>query len=101
MVNAPKLVEFVSRQLSGRQIILSEELQLASIADVRAYQTLLVLGAAMESGSPYLRQQASTMMRGFQVRRTGDKEMENKWISGIPFRIESANKPAATKGRAT
>jgi hypothetical protein len=58
-----------------------------------------VLGAAMESGSAYLRQQASTMMQGFRVRRTGDKEIENKWITGVPFQIESAKKPAATKGK--
>jgi len=101
MVNAPKLVEFVSRQLSGRPAVTSEELQISSIADVRAYQTLLVLGAAMESGSPYLQQQASAMMRGFRVRRTGDKEVENEWITGIPFRIESARKPAAAKGGTT
>jgi hypothetical protein len=41
------------------------------------------------------------MMRGFRVRRTGDKEAENKWITGVPFRIERAKKPAATKGEAT
>ena len=99
LVNAPKLAEFVSRQLSGKQTIASEDLQLGGLADVRAYQTLLVLGAAMDSGSAYLRQQASTMMRGFKVRRTGDKEIENKWITGVPFRIESAKKPAATKGK--
>ena len=99
LVNAPKLAEFVSRQLSGKQTIASEDLQLGGVADVRAYQTLLVLGAAMESGSAYLRQQASTMMRGFKVRRTGDKEIENKWITGVPFLIESAKKPAATKGK--
>lgn len=99
LVNAPKLTEFVSRQLSGKQTIASEDLQLGGVADVRAYQTLLVLGAAMESGSAYLRQQASTMMRGFKVRRTGDKEIENKWITGVPFQIEIAKKPAATKGK--
>lgn len=99
LVNAPKLAEFVARQLSDRQTLASEELQLGGVADVRAYQTLLVLGAAMESGSAYLRQQASTMMRGFRVRRTGDKEIENKWITGVPFQIESAKKPAATKGK--
>lgn len=98
-VNAPKLAEFVSRQLSGKQAIASEDLQLGGVADVRAYQTLLVLGAAMESGSAYLRHQALTMMRGFKVRRTGDKEIENKWITGVPFQIESAKKPAATKGK--
>jgi hypothetical protein len=99
LVNAPKLAEFVSRQLSGRQAITSEELQLEGVADVRAYQTLLVLGAAMESGSAYLQQQASTMMRGFRVRRTDDKEIENKWITGVPFQIENAKKSAATKGK--
>lgn len=98
MVNAPKLVEFVSRQLSGRQVISSEELQIKSIADVCAYQALLVLGAAMESGSSFLQQQALPLMRGFRVRSTGDNEMENKWISGIPFRIERIKKHAATKG---
>jgi hypothetical protein len=68
---------------------------------VRAYQTLLVLGAAMDSGSPDLQREALAMMRGFRVRRTGDKEAENKWITGVPFRIERAKKPAATKGEAT
>ena len=101
MMNAPKLVEFVSRQLSGRPAVVSEELKISSIADVRAYQTLLVLGAAMDSGSPDLQRQAAAMMRGFRVRRTGDKEMENPWITGVPFRIERARKPAATKGGAT
>jgi len=101
MVNAPKLVEFVSRQLSGRPVVASEELQISSVADVRAYQTLLVLGAAMDSGSPDLQREALAMMRGFRVRRTGDKEAENKWITGVPFRIERAKKPAATKGEAT
>ena len=101
MMNAPKLVEFVSRQLSGRPAVASEELKISSIADVRAYQTLLVLGAAMDSGSPDLQRQAAAMMRGFRVRRTGDKETENPWITGVPFRIERARKPAATKGGAT
>ncbi len=101
MVTPPKLVEFVSRQLSGRPAIASEDIKLETVADVRAYQTLLVLSAAMESGSYDLRKQAATMMRGFRVRRTGDKETDNKWITGVPFRIESAKKPAPTKGGAT
>jgi hypothetical protein len=101
MVTPPKLVEFVARQLSGRPAIASEDIKLNSVADVRAYQTLLVLGAAMESGSYDLRKQASTMMRGFRVRRTGDKEMDNNWITGVPFRIESAKKSAPAKGGTT
>lgn len=98
MVTPPKLVEFVSRQLSGQPAIASEDIKLNSVADVRAYQTLLVLSAAMESGSYDLRKQAATMMRGFRVRRTGDKETDNKWITGVPFRIESVKKPAPAKG---
>lgn len=100
MVNAPKLVEFVSRQLTGRSEVASDELQINSIADVRAYQTLLVLGAAMDSGSPDLQRQALAWMRGFRVRQTGDKEVEGKWISGIPFRIEKTKRPAPIKGEA-
>jgi len=101
MVNVPKLVEFVSRQLLCRPAVASEDLQINSIADVRAYQTLLVLGAAMDSGSPDLQREAWAMMRGFRVRRTGDKEVENKWITGVPFRIEKAKRPAAAKGGTT
>jgi len=91
----------VSRQLLGRPAVASEDLQINSIADVRAYQTLLVLGAAMYSGSPDLQREALAMMRGFRVRRTGDKEVENKWITGVPFRIEKAKRPAAAKGGTT
>lgn len=98
MVSAPKLVEFVSRQLSGKPQIESEDLKLNSVADIRAYQTLLVLGALMESGSPELKNKAAVMMRGFRVRRTGDKEAQNKWVSGIPFRIESTKKKADITG---
>lgn len=98
MVNMPKLVEFVSRQLSGKQQIESEELKLNSVSDILAYQTLLVLGALMESGSPELQKKAAVMMRGFRVKRIGDKEVRNNWLSGIPFRIENTRKQTATKG---
>lgn len=98
MVTAPKLIEFVSYQLSGKQKIESEELKLNSVSDIRAYQTLLLLGALMESGSTELQKKATVMMRGFRIKRTGDDEVQHKWLSGIPFRIERTGKQTTPKG---
>lgn len=98
MVTTPKLVAFVSRQLAGKQAVASEDLVIESIADIRAYQTLLMLGAAMDSGSTRLQLAVRPWLRGFRIRRIGKEAASGPWVSGVPFIIESTRHHSANKG---
>lgn len=97
MVTTPKLVAFVSRQLAGKEVVASEDLVIESIADIRAYQTLLMLGAAVESGSMRLQLAVRPWLRGFRIRRTDKVAAPGSWVSGAPFVIERTRQHTANK----
>jgi hypothetical protein len=97
MVTTPKLVAFVSRQLAGKEVVASEDLVIESIVDIRAYQTLLMLGAAVESGSMRLQLAVRPWLRGFRIRRTDTVAAPGPWVSGAPFVIERTRQHTANK----
>lgn len=90
------LTKFVSRQLNGKPSLSSTELVLESVADVRAYQGLLSLRMAIETGSPRLQADARSMMPGFTIKPESNdrQDVVNKWISGRPFVIEKRERKA-------
>ncbi len=93
-VTPPKLAEFVVGRLAGAAQVRSDKLELSTIADVRAYQTLAGLGLAMSSDSRRLQLAATAMAKGFRVTLVDDTEPEGTLIAGRPFTIERRKAPA-------
>ena len=89
----PKLAEFVVGHLSGADTVPGETLELTTVADVRAYQTLAGLGLAMSSDSRRLQASAAAMGRGFRVTLADSSEPEGTLILGRPFTIERRKAP--------
>lgn len=87
-VTPPKLAEFVRWQFNGKTAVDSDNLTINSIADVRAYQTLMTIGAAMSAKSRHLQATGASMARGYRVTVTATPEVEHKFVSGPPFTIE-------------
>lgn len=86
-ITAPKLAEFVRQSLDGSAAIDSALLEIDSIEDVRALQTLSVLALAMTGDSRALRIAAMNMARGFTVQLDDADEVPAAWISHTPFRV--------------
>lgn len=88
-VTSPKLTEFVRATLGNQGIITNDAIPLASVADIRAYQTLASVGLAMSANSRRLQLTAMVMARGFRVRKLDAPETEGKYISSVPFMVET------------
>jgi hypothetical protein len=88
-VTSPKLAEFVRATLGNKGSITNEAIPIASVADIRAYQTLASVGLAMSANSRRLQLSAMTMARGFRVRNLDAPETEGKYISSVPFVVET------------
>ena len=93
-VTAPKLADFVIGRLAGAEEISSEQLELATVADVRAYQALASLGLAMSSESRRLQLSARTLAKGFRVKLLESSESGAMPVSGRQFTIERRKAPA-------
>lgn len=93
-VTAPKLADFVIGRLAGAEEISSDKLELATVADVRAYQALASLGLAMSSESRRLQLSARTLAKGFRVKLLESSESEAMPVSGRQFTIERRKAPA-------
>lgn len=90
----PKLAEFVVGCLDGAERMVSNSLELTTIADVRAYQALAGIGLAMSSDSRRLQLSAMSMAKGFRVTLADTTEPEGVLIAGRPFTIERRKAPA-------
>lgn len=93
-VTAPKLAEFVVGRLAGAEQVSSDQLDVSTVSDVRAYQALASLGLAMGSDSRRLQLSAKTLAKGFRVRLMDSTESESTHISGRQFTIERRKAPA-------
>jgi hypothetical protein len=87
-INAPKLVAFIRRQLSGGNKINNHAMTLKDVADVRAYQALGAAAAALSSKSRQLQMTARALVRGVDVTLSGDTEEDHPFITGKPFVVE-------------
>jgi hypothetical protein len=92
-VTSVKLSAYANSQLDGKSMVNSAELKIASISDVRMFQTLSALSLQMGAKGRKLRMDALAMTRGFRVTTSDEPEMPNEHISSVPFTIE-ARKPA-------
>lgn len=92
-MTAPKLAAFVLDRLAGAERVSSDKLALATVADVRAYQTLAALGLSMSTDNRELLQKAAAMARGFRVTFNDTTESEGAPIAGRSFTIARRNAP--------
>ena len=88
----PKLAKFVLRHLAGNDRVSSNDLALATIPDVRAYQALSGLGLGMSSDSRRLQLAAMVMAKGFRVKLADTDQPEGGLVVGRPFVIERRRK---------
>lgn len=92
-VTAPKLAEYVGKQIStGQGRITYDLLELNSVSDVRNFQALGTIGMAMTAGSRRLLLSAMTLTHGFRVKTDSNEEVAGNGVSGRPFTVESTNK---------
>lgn len=87
-INAPKLADYVRRELRGETSVRSDALSIESIQDVRAVQALMTLGLTMSSGSRRLQLSTMNLARGFKVTQIGAQEVTGAFLSGVPFVAE-------------
>lgn len=82
-----KLAAFVSNKLKNAEQILSKDLELRTIEDVRAYQTLATIGFALSSNSRKLQDNVKAMAKGFTVQQNQSREPKGSFIIGKSFTI--------------
>lgn len=83
------LSEYAMKQLSTKELITSNDLDIKSVSDVRMYQTLSILSLKMSSKSKKMRLDALTMTRGFRVSMSNEPEIANEFISSVPFSLQT------------
>lgn len=94
-MNSLKLALLVRQQLAGKTEIEGSEMRMASIADLRALQSLNRIGMESHADSVELRRRAAAMARGFRVVRTDEDEIHTELISSPAFRLEAGRGSAA------
>lgn len=87
-VTALKLVDFFNHQRGENPSISARDLNIETIADVCAYQSLAVLSILMGSKSKLLRDSARVLARGFSVTKSDDDEVVGNRILGRDFTIK-------------
>jgi hypothetical protein len=93
----PRLAQYVAGSLAPGARAPSGALPMATVPDVRAYQTLASLALAMSSDSRRLQLQALANTKGFRVAMAETDEPEGAPISGRSFLIERRAAPAGSK----
>jgi hypothetical protein len=86
-VTAPKLAEFVRRQIKENASIDGHDMDIDTIADVRAYQTLATISAAISTKSERLKLATRVLARGFRVTPIGTDEEAHPYISSKRFSV--------------
>lgn len=71
LMSPPKLAELIRQQLKGRDRLSSTEFDLGTIENVRAFQSLNTVSAAVGSNSAQLRANARLTVNKFKIQRTG------------------------------
>ena len=92
-VTPPKLAEFVMTRLAGESEVGNSNMKLETVADIRAYQSLLSIAHSMSTGSVRLRLGTRTLARGFHVKNTGDIEEPHILISSKAFTVSLTSTP--------
>jgi Wadjet anti plasmid transformation system JetA-like protein len=100
-MTAPKLVDFFARHLDRNTGELrSEDIDVQTIEDLRALQTLGSLALAMSTRSRQLRQNALATAGGLTATITRHEEEDGPYLSGTPFSVsaKSRNKAKEREG---
>ncbi|MCV2219881.1 Wadjet anti-phage system protein JetA family protein [Thauera sp. Sel9] len=87
MVTAPRLASFVAGHIDPAGELRSTDIEIESIEDLRAFQTLSSLALAMSTRSRQLRLNARSMARGFSTQITSTGEEPGSHLSGAPFLV--------------
>lgn len=99
LVTPPKLAEYLREQFGDDSTIGTDELQAASIEEVRMLQVLHAAAMGLASQSNSLRANAMVLARGVSARAAGDEEVPGAWLSGVPYVLELRRpRPVKQKG---
>lgn len=83
-----RLAQFVADRLRAGSALGSDQLKLASVTDVRAYQRLAQIGLLMSARSSRLISQGQGMAKGFRVQLGDEDARHGGLIGGRAFTIE-------------
>lgn len=97
LVNAEDMARYVGRHLGEGDGIDSRELAIASIEDLRAYQTLLTLALRSHRVGGLRREDPlGRLLRGFRVELLDDGDHDNDYLRGPRFQIRRVASTART-----
>lgn len=86
LISPPRLAELIRQQLTGRDQLSSIEFNLDTIENVRAFQSLCTVSAAVGSNSAQLKANARLTVNKFKIQRAGDDDVAAA-ISHVEFEI--------------
>lgn len=86
LMSPPILADLIRRQLNGRERMASTEFDVGSIENVRAFQSLCTVSAAVGSNSAQLKANARLTVNKFKILRTGVDAVPGE-ISHVAFDI--------------
>ncbi|MEG1028631.1 MAG: hypothetical protein RSE34_00945 [Brevundimonas sp.] len=86
LMSPPILADLIRRQLNGREHMASTEFAVDSIENVRAFQSLCTVSAAVGSNSAQLKANARLTVNKFKILRTGVDAVQGE-ISHVAFDI--------------
>lgn len=86
LMSPPILADLIRRQLNGRERMASTEFDVGSIENVRAFQSLCTVSAAVRSNSAQLKANARLIVNKFKILRTGVDAVPGE-ISHVAFDI--------------
>lgn len=90
LVNPVKLAGYVARHLQGTAPIPCESLQISSVSDFRAYQTLLMMAVRAEAKKQELEKTDDSLLsmaRGYSVRLRSGNEFANEYLTAPAFEV--------------
>lgn len=90
LMSPPKLAELIRQQLAGRDRLSSVEFDMNSIENVRAFQALCTVSAAIGSNSAQLKANARLTVNKFKIQRTGIDDVSAA-ISHIEFDVVASD----------
>jgi hypothetical protein len=90
LVNPLKLASYVARHLQGTAPIPCASLQINSVADFRAYQTLLMMAARAEAKKQEVEKTDDSLLsmaRGYSVRLRAGQDYTNAYLTSAAFEV--------------